>query len=275
MLSSEAHSHAATDLQTTRIDPWEFRHAAITDVGQRRDHNEDFYLVVPNRKLFIVADGMGGHAAGEVASRLAAETIAAYFEEVQLSTDDHNGASPHLVRAIEIANASIHDEARRRASQRGMGTTAVALLFSGDRAHWAHVGDSRLYRLRGDELTPLTRDHSLLEQTLATQNFTDAEARDFAAHFPYKNILTRGLGTNPKVDVDVDSAPVRHEDLFVMTTDGLHDTIDDDEIARILMRHRPHWSTACDSLVHAANRAGGPDNITIACVEARALHNAR
>lgn len=276
MLSSEAHPHAATDLLTTRHDHWEFRHAAITDVGRQRDHNEDFYLLSPERNLVVVADGMGGHAAGEVASRLAAETVTAYFDELDLSgpslpSHGEDRLSTHLTKAIDIANSTIQDHAAEHREQSGMGTTIVALAFSGDQAVWAHVGDSRLYRFRDDILTPMTRDHSLLEQTVAEQNLSKPEATRVRKHFPYKNILTRALGTRSALEVDIDNAALRDGDVFLISTDGLHDTLDDSAIAEILQHHSPDWPTACHAFVEAANRAGGPDNITAACVQIRRI----
>ncbi len=275
MLTSESQSHATAELDSVRDEHWTFHFSAATDVGRQRSINEDFYLLYPDRHLYIVADGMGGHAAGEVASRMAAETLAAYFDECDLPqradpTADREKSMPHhLVQAVKITNSAIFEEAGQSTEREGMGTTIVALAFSDERAYWAHVGDSRLYRWRNRRLEPMTRDHSLLEQTLDRHDLTDEETRQLKERFPYKNVLSRALGTRYTVDVDVDSAPLRDGDLYAMTTDGVHDVVDDVELAEVLRRHRHDWHRACQTVVDTANGAGGPDNSTIACIETR------
>ncbi len=277
MQIAERRSHTFTDLRSTQIKNWEFDYLAVTDVGRRRPINEDFFLLHPERDLYVVADGMGGHAAGEVASRIAAETVAAYFDTADVplsfsaSHKECETLKQHLVQAIKLANSSIFDEASDRVERRGMGTTIVALSFCDGNAYWAHVGDSRLYRLRDSQLSALTRDHSLLEQTLKTQQLSEKEARQFAENFPYKNVLSRALGSRYVVEVDVDSAGIEDGDVFVMTTDGVHDVIGDDAFRELFDQHARDLRRACEEVVAAANRAGGPDNITIACVQARKI----
>ena len=273
MLTSTPRSDATTDLQTTTSGRWTFRYAAATDTGRRRDVNEDFFLLHPDRRLFVIADGMGGHAAGEVASRITAETLAAYFEEAELplhgdrSSDVDETMSHHLIQAVKIANSTVFDEAQDSVDRRGMGTTVVALSFSDERAHFAHVGDSRLYRLRDTHLEQLTRDHSLLEQTIGRQDITGEEAEQTRRNFPYKIVLTRAIGSRYVVDVDADSTPVEHGDLFVLTTDGVHDVISDAAIADALLASDENWHQACRHIIAGANLAGGPDNITVVCVQ--------
>ncbi len=271
MITSETRSQAFTELEATPRGKWELRHTAITDVGRRREVNEDFYLIHPERALYVVADGMGGHAAGEVAARMTCETLAAYFDETELPDSipgpDDKPLENHLVQAIKIANATVFEQASQRSDRRGMGTTVVALTFHDDRAFWAHVGDSRLYRLRKGDLQPLTKDHSLLEKTLERQDLSTAEAEELIENFPYKNVLTRAVGSRYVVDVDVGSIPVEEGDLFVMTTDGVHDVIGSNRLFDLLYLHRGDWPEACRSIVAEANRVGGPDNITVACVE--------
>ncbi len=279
MQTSKIRSQTITGLESTLTERWEFRYTAAADIGQRRELNEDFFLLHPDRNLYIVADGMGGHAAGEVASHIAGETIAAYFDETDVPRRPSPGQSNrfqsdeslhhHLVQAVKIANSTIIEEAADRPETQGMGTTVTAIIFFGDHAYWAHVGDSRLYRLRGDELQPLTRDHSLLERTLKSQDLSAREAEHLTEHFPYKNVLTRALGSRYVVDVDVDSAALEDGDVFVLTTDGVHDVIGDDRLGDVLRHHRSDWHLACQAVIQKANQAGGPDNITIACIEAR------
>lgn len=275
MLTSEARSHALTELGTTRTDSWQLRHAAATDVGRQRSGNEDFFLLHPDRRLFVIADGMGGHAAGDIASRLAAETVAAYFDEADLprrpdpSTGRDDSMAQHLIRSIKLANSSVFEEASESCERHGMGTTIVALTFGGDIAHWAYVGDSRLYRLRDGRLDQLTRDHSLLEQTIERQDLSGDEIERLHQHFPYKNVLTRAIGSRYVVEVDTGREELKDGDLFVMTTDGVHDTIDDPQLQSILEDHADDWKTATRSIIAECNRAGGPDNITAACVQVR------
>ena len=277
MQISGQRSHTFAKPQLRRGKHWQFSYLAVTDVGRKRPLNEDFFLLHPDRDLYIVADGMGGHAGGEVASRLAGETIAAYFDKRDLPQavayqdpmSRHTVLPHHLVEAVESAHDAIVEAASRDVERRGMGTTVVALTFCGDRAYWAHVGDSRLYRMRDGSLEAMTRDHSLLEQQLELHMMTDEEARQFSEDFPYKNVLTQALGATDSVDVAVDSAPLQSDDLFVMTTDGIHDVIGESAIAELLSRYRHDLKKACEEVVVDANRAGGPDNITIACVEIR------
>ncbi len=275
MHTSQARQHAHTRLRSVAGQRWEFHYTAISDVGRKREANEDYYLLHPDRQLFVIADGMGGHSSGEVASRMTCETVAAYFDEADLprrlgpETGLQQSLQQHLVQAIKIANASVFQEAVENPARQGMGTTVVALTFCGDHAYWGHVGDSRLYRLRTDDLQPLTRDHSLLEQTLDRQDFTEEESAQFTENFPYKNVLTRAVGSRYVVDVDVDSAPLQNGDLFIMTTDGVHDVLGVDKLGELLVQHRPDWNDGCQAIVAETNHLGGPDNITALCVEVR------
>lgn len=275
MQTSQARQYAYADLDHFIHDHWLFRYAAISDIGMQRKLNEDYYLLYPERRLFLIADGMGGHAAGEIAAEMTCQSIAQYFDEVGLPPrqglrlNSTSTLPEHLARSIRFANAAVFQEASENPTRHGMGTTILALTFTGDHALWAHVGDSRLYRLRGQRLLPLTKDHSLLEQTLATQNFSPIEARQFRQTFPHKNILTRAIGARYNVDVDLASAEVQDGDVFLMTTDGVHDMLPHGLIEHILLDCRPHWDEACQAIVAQANHAGGRDNITALCVEVR------
>lgn len=267
MLTSDARNRAATGRQRTRIDGREFEHAAISDVGHHRDINEDYYLIAPEHRLVLIADGMGGHAAGEVASRIAAESVAHYFEQLD---DIHHqqSTSRHLVEAIKIANSALFQKVRETPQLEGMGTTVAALVFTADLAVWAHVGDSRILRLRGDELKALTRDHSLLEQTIRRQQLEGEEAEQFAQNFPYRNVVTRALGSRWVVEVDVDSAPLADGDLFVLTTDGVHDVIEPNSLRQLVRHHAPDCEMICRALVDETLQADAPDNLAVACVRA-------
>lgn len=223
--------------------------AGLTDVGRQRDANEDSYVLA--RPIFVVADGMGGAQAGEVASRAAAEV----FEE---GGDDEGTPEQQLTRLTQEANRRIHDLSRRDASRRGMGTTLTAAMLSDGCVSVGHVGDSRAYRLRGEELTQLTHDHSLVAE-LQRSGQLSAEA---AEHHPQRSVITRALGPEPHVDVDAHSHAARDGDVYLICSDGLTGMISDDEVAAIL-RGSATLGEAAEALVRAANQSGGRDNITV------------
>jgi len=232
---------------------------ASSDVGMKRSHNEDSYLIARDVQLFAVADGMGGYSAGEVASDLAVRTIDGYVHErvAHLEADDDDGVRAVLVGAVKQANAAIRQQGTADPRCRGMGTTTTTLLFSADRAFVAHVGDSRCYRVRAGRIEQLSRDHSLVEQQVQSGLITRAQAKAS----PWKNIITRALGVEDDVEVDVDRLDLRDGDVFVVCSDGLSGVVDDDEIARIVADGFLH--RVPDTLIDLANARGGPDNITV------------
>jgi protein phosphatase len=232
--------------------------AGLTDVGVERDHNEDRFVILPEHNVFVVADGMGGHQSGEVASRLATSTISGYFRR-----GDGAGrpAADRLRAAVGEANAKIHARSGGGArGHRGMGTTVVAAAYAAsDRAVVvAHAGDSRCYRLRGERIEQLTRDHSLFAEALLER--PDLSEADLS-YLP-KNVITRALGITPDVDVDVRSEPVEVGDVFLLCSDGLHGLVPDAGIVGALREH-PVLTDACKRLVALANAAGGKDNVTV------------
>jgi PPM family protein phosphatase len=224
--------------------------AVRTDTGRQRNANEDSLFV--DAPLFVVADGMGGAQAGEVASRAAAESFAQNLPP----------APPErlLEETIEGANRTIHELARKDPSLTGMGTTTTAALvdLDGEEVAIGHVGDSRAYRLRGGKFEQLTRDHSLVEEMRRKGQLTDAQAEDH----PQRSIITRALGPEPEVEVDLQTVPAQAGDLFLICSDGLTTMLDDEKIAHILSRATTLQS-AVRALVDEANRAGGRDNITV------------
>jgi PPM family protein phosphatase len=233
--------------------------AGLSDVGRQRVHNEDRFILLPEFSVYVVADGMGGHQSGEVASRMAASSIASYFR---------NGGSPspvaeHLRAAVVQANARIFARADDSRIHRGMGTTVVAAAFSrkDSELYIVHAGDSRCYRLRDGKLVQLTRDHSLVSDALLER--PDLSSTDLA-YLP-KNVITRALGIAPTVDVDVRIEKVLVGDVFLLCSDGLHGLVSDEEIAAILEEY-PVLTEACTRLVDSANAAGGKDNITAVVV---------
>jgi PPM family protein phosphatase len=224
--------------------------AVRTDTGRQRNANEDSLFT--SAPIFVVADGMGGAQAGEVASRAAAESFSR-----DLPTEPPLRV---LEETIAGANRTIHELARKDPGLAGMGTTTTAAIVDGEAEEVAigHVGDSRAYRLRGGMLEQLTRDHSLVEEMRRKGQLTDAQAEDH----PQRSIITRALGPEPEVEVDLQTVPAQAGDVFLICSDGLTTMLDDEKIARLLGR-ASSLQTAVRALVDEANRAGGRDNITV------------
>src|SRR5690349_15775951 len=242
------------------------RYAAKTDVGMKRTHNEDYFSLIEDEQLFIVADGMGGHASGEVASKLAAETVGEFYQR----TKDEDATWPYkmdrslsyienrLVCGIKLANYKIYEAAARDIRYKGMGTTIVTSLICGDKIYVAHVGDSRCYRVRHGTIQQITRDHSLLEDYKeAKPDMTEEEQRNF----PHKNVITRALGMRETVQVDIRSHQIKSGDVYILCSDGLSGMVVDDQICQIASNAKS-LERAVAELVDAANRNGGTDNVT-------------
>jgi serine/threonine protein phosphatase PrpC len=242
--------------------------AGDTSVGMKRNHNEDNYAILSEEDLFIVADGMGGHASGEVASQMAIETMRDFF---RATSQDPEATWPYkmdktrgyqenrLITGIKLANLRIFEAAQRNAGQRGMGTTMVALLAFDDGVLVGHVGDSRVYRLREGKLTQLTEDHSLLNDYIKMKRLSPEEI----ANFPHKNVIVRALGMKESVKVDCFLDKPESGDIYVMCTDGLSGPVSDDEIREITYLSAADLMGASKGLIERANRNGGPDNITV------------
>jgi protein phosphatase len=224
-------------------------YAVASDTGRRRRRNEDNYVVAP--PLFAVADGMGGAQAGEVASRLAASA---------LEGEDSDGLQglERLDALIQEANRRIYDRASTDPSASGMGTTMTAALVEGMTVVIGHVGDSRAYLVRGEQMEQLTEDHSLVNELLKSGRLSEEEAH---VH-PQRSVITRAVGTDPDVDVDGFTIEAEEGDVFLLCSDGLTDMVADEEILELVHRHRDDLDRAVKSLVAAANRGGGEDNIT-------------
>ncbi len=240
--------------------------AARTDVGCIRANNEDNFGYDPRHGIYVVCDGMGGQAAGEVASKVCVDTVLRFFRDLGRNSEPSrsasmvNGASERaglLIKAIQSANQAVHAAAERNPDYAGMGTTVVAALVSGEFLSIAHVGDSRIYRVRDGEIEQLTRDHSLVMDQLRLGLMTPAEARSSNL----QNIITRALGSEPEVEVDLDDLMARAGDVLVLCTDGLTRHVPDDAIAEAVSKHRD-LNQACALLIEAARDGGGEDNIT-------------
>lgn len=226
------------------------RHAAATDIGLSRETNEDGYLTEP--PLFAVADGMGGHMAGDVASRVALEVLSRGV-----------GLDPGaLAEAVKDANREVHQQAVASPELKGMGTTITAMVARPERADIAHVGDSRAYLYRGEVLTRLTRDHTVVERMVREGRID----REEAEHHPQRSYLERALGVEPEVEVDSYNIATQPGDRILLCTDGLTGMLNEDEIRDILQSERDP-EQASKRLVSAAVEAGGSDNVTVVVVD--------
>lgn len=238
-----------------------------TDTGRKRDHNEDAVGAESSIGLAILADGMGGHNSGEIASAM---TIAHVMEKFKTSyknvlhgeVDWESNLTQEtllLKEAIEEANGEIFEASQASMANRGMGTTAVGILFLNNKVSIAHVGDSRCYRLRDGNFELLTEDHSLLQELVRKGFYTREEAR----LSDQKNVITRALGIDSRVMVDVAEEIVDVNDIYLVCSDGLTDMVSDDDIHRILQEREDDIESAADELVMAANENGGKDNISV------------
>jgi PPM family protein phosphatase len=261
--------------------------SAASHTGVRRETNEDSYCARPDLGLFVVADGVGGYEAGEVASRAATDTIEQAIAETRGWSEETTWPFAYqpalgldgnrLNWALHLANARLRTEVEAARGRQGMATTVAAVLFEAD-AHGVrepirgatvgHVGDSRVYRWRGGRLDRLTRDHSWVEEQVRAGTLSEAEAR----RHPRRNLLTRALAGGAEPQADFGWAPLAPGDAVLLCSDGLFGVLSDDQMASILAQDESDdtragaGDTICDAMIHAANLAGGPDNITVILV---------
>ena len=233
--------------------------AGISDRGRVRRVNEDAFVSRPEAGIFVVCDGMGGAAAGETASRLAADTAS----DVLVTSGQQDGA---MREAVRQANAAVYERARQDPQLEGMGTTLVALSLGETAVCIAHVGDSRCYRWRDGLLQRLTQDHSLVEEQVRIGRMTREQAR----RSPMQNVITRAVGTRSEVVADVQELPLQRGDIFLLASDGLTRELSDAALSAILAASGDDLQAACERMVAAANDAGGRDNITCLLVRADA-----
>lgn len=248
----------------------------LTDVGLQRDHNEDSFDILPEFKLYLVADGMGGHQAGDVASRMATEGVRAFYQATQ--KEDATWPFPidpnlsltenRLSAAVKLANRQIYDRSTSDESMHGMGTTVVSIAFSQrcDTAFVAHVGDSRAYRVREGKITQLTRDHSLVNDYLMMMPDLPQEAMDVVP----RNVITRALGMQDSVVVDLGAEKVKAGDRFVLCSDGLSGQVTDERILEVVENAGDDLEAAGRQLIKLANDAGGDDNVTVVVIKVHA-----
>jgi serine/threonine protein phosphatase PrpC len=245
--------------------------AGYTHVGMKRNHNEDNYLILTDENLCCVADGMGGHSSGEIASKIAVDELAEFFRMTSRDQDAtwpfkmdkaRNYDENRLATGIKLANKSIFDKASADAKYKGMGTTIVSLHFTNNAAYVGHVGDSRVYFFRQGVLKQVTEDHSLLNDYLKAKKLTPEEIENF----PHKNVIVRALGMKETVAVDVAKVEPQQGDIFLLCSDGLSGMVTDPQMQELLTR-TTELEKACSQLIDMANAAGGNDNVT--CVLAR------
>jgi len=237
-------------------------YAGLSNVGRVRTSNEDCMGLFPDLNLFLVADGMGGHAAGEVASNMAVETV-----RESISKNEGTGSSllaaHRLERAIKASNQKIYEAAKQSPALAGMGTTLVSVLLDQDTAYIGYVGDSRAYLARQDEIAQLTTDHSLVNEYLKKGMMTPEEAE----HHPLKHVLSRALGTALNVEVDILSVPLKSDDILLLCSDGLSNTVTSQIMFQTLKRSKGNLQKACHQLIEQANNRGGVDNITVVILQ--------
>lgn len=241
-----------------------------TDLGRVRQNNEDNLYFSEGDGLLLVADGMGGHASGEVASKIAIDIMRDYFNgiteghQLQVGTYQEEFSEPtnRLGSAIRLANQAIYEAAKGNPLWHGMGTTIAATLITGNRLSIAHVGDSRVYLIRAGSMEQLTDDHSFVSEQVKREIISKEQARESEM----KNVLTRALGVVPEVDVDLDELSLLDDDVLVLCSDGLTGMVEDDEIFAIVNTlHDP--AVACEDLINRANQNGGRDNVTVIVAE--------
>ena len=246
--------------------------SGLTHVGRQRQHNEDSYLVEDTARLFVVADGMGGHAAGEIASRIAVDSI----QEFILHTKEDEGTWPHayderykrstnrLMTAVKLANTRVLEAMRKDARLRGMGTTVVACMADGGTMSVAHVGDSRVYLIREAQLSRITNDHSWVFEQVQAGLLTEAEAEKH----PLRNVITRALGGALSVVPDASEVECQPGDVFLLCSDGLTGMVSEEQILKVVTKNEDDLAVACQNLIDSANERGGIDNITAILVRA-------
>jgi PPM family protein phosphatase len=233
-------------------------YGARSDQGMVRSSNEDSFIANSESKIFLVADGMGGHAAGEIASQITASTVNELLSKESLESNVENV----LYLAVQEANTRVYETQKLKSEYRGMGSTLTVLIVRDDRYFLAQVGDSRAYLFRKNTLSQLSRDHSLVwplyEKGLLT--------KEALSRHPRKNLITRSIGTHTEIEVDLQSGAIFEGDVFLLCTDGLTDVLMDKDIQQILSAGGKNPQEICERFIQAANSGGGPDNVTAVMV---------
>jgi len=248
------------------------QYAGDTNVGRKRDHNEDDLLLYPEQDLFVVADGIGGHNCGEVASKLAVDSMKSFYAD---STDDAEVTWPYklnkdlgydenrLVAGVKLANRNIYEKGKSDPRFEKMGTTFVGFAFANEQAVVAHVGDSRCYRISKGKMTQITEDHTLLNDYKRLQALTEEEE----AAFQYKNVIVRALGMKDSVVVDINHVKPEPNDILLLCSDGLSGEVTDPDILKTVEKYKDDLQGGVDSLIKQACDNGGKDNVTVILVK--------
>lgn len=248
------------------------RYAGNTHVGMKRELNEDNLYLLPEHNIYIVADGMGGHANGEVASQMAVETLAQFYRDTAEDEDitwpfkmdkGRNYQENRIATGIKLANLKIFETGIENPRQKGMGTTIVASVFSEKAVYLGHVGDSRIYRVRDGAIEQLTEDHSLLNDYIKMKDLTPEEIENF----PHKNVIVRALGMKETVQVDVITTEPSDKDIYLLCSDGLCGMVTDADMCEVIVSSNEDLEQACNRLIQVANQNGGTDNITAVLVQ--------
>ncbi len=243
----------------------------MSNVGMKRQQNEDSYLINDSLGLYMVADGMGGHLGGEFASKMAVSTVEEVIQGLQMDPDatqikgvNTEGSNPgsQLIHALQEAGRRIHDQAMFDENLRGMGTTAVVALFFAPQLYLANVGDSRAYLIRDGKISQITEDHSLVSEQVKAGMISQKDARGSRL----KNIITRSVGYQEEVDIDLVSQELKTGDKVLLCSDGLSNMVEDKEILEMV--DKSDIKEACEQLINRANLGGGDDNITVVLFQA-------
>ena len=237
---------------------------AKSDIGKSREINQDYYYISQDTdvpRLYILADGMGGYKGGEIASKLATDSVKSYinsnFNENLVKKEE---ILKLIESAVEYANMVVYEKSKEVPELEGMGTTLEVCLIYNNKAYIGHVGDSRIYRIRKGVIRKLTKDHSYVQQLVEDKKITREEAKTH----PKKNMLTKALGCTPYVEPDIRARNFERDDIFIMCSDGLTNMVDDDNICELIMQD---ITTAADKLIENANASGGYDNITVIIIK--------
>ena len=233
---------------------------AKTDIGKVREQNQDYYYIseeTSEPKIYILADGMGGYKGGEIASKLATESVKNYIESNFCNiTKEKEEILKLIASAVEYANMVVYEKSKENAELEGMGTTLEVCLIYNNKAYIGHIGDSRIYRIRKDVIRKLTKDHSYVQQLVEDKRITREEAKTH----PKKNMLTKALGCTPYAEPDLRARNFEKGDIFIMCSDGLTNMVEEKQIYELI---KQDINNATDNLINAANDAGGYDNITV------------
>ena len=233
---------------------------AKTDIGKVREQNQDYYYIseeTSEPKIYILADGMGGYKGGEIASKIATESVKNYIQNNFVNiTKEKEEILKLIANAVEYANMVVYEKSKEDTELEGMGTTLEVCLIYNNKAYIGHIGDSRIYRIRKDVIRKLTKDHSYVQQLVEDKRITREEAKTH----PKKNMLTKALGCTPYVEPDLRARNFEKGDIFIMCSDGLTNMVDEKQIYELIKKD---VNKAADNLIIAANEAGGYDNITV------------